>query len=238
MSLGAWLPVMRTLADGGSGVALSYDDGPNADSTPRLLEILDAHGARASFFLSGSRAVHHPDIVEDIVQRGHRVYGHGWDHIRLDRVATDRLTEALERAEALLRRWRPTPDPYLVRLPYNAGYRNARVHRAIRRWHPGAQFAHWGASCEDHTIAGRCHSQQEVPRECRRAVDTLFATWPVAGSILLLHDQPVGIESEYAAEVTIRLTDLLLAEFSRRGLRGVPVAPLPRQPFLSRFVFT
>lgn len=235
VSFGAWLPVMRRLADGGDCVALSYDDGPNPDSTPHLLDVLDAHGAKASFFLSGCRAVRHPDIIGDIVRRGHEVYAHGWEHIRLDRATPDCLVEALEKAEALLRRWRPTPDPYMVRLPYSAGDRSARVHRAIRRWHANAQYAHWGASCEDHTIAGRCRSQEDVVRECQRAVETLFATRQVAGLILLLHDQPIGIESEYAADVTIRLTERLLAEFRRRELRGVPIAPLPRRPILSRF---
>lgn len=241
LSFGAWLPVLRDVTgnspENTRRVALSYDDGPNPDSTPRLLDLLDAAGAKATFFLSGVRAVRHPDIVGAIVAGGHHVYGHGWDHIRLDRISSAGIVDAVERAEDLLRRWRPTPDPYIVRLPFNGGYRNARVHRAIRKWHPGAQFAHWRSSCEDHSIAGKCATAEDVARECHKAVTTLFATRPVGGAILLLHDQPIDVSSPFSADVTVTLTRLMLDEFGRRGLRGIPVRPVERQAFLSRFAF-
>jgi peptidoglycan/xylan/chitin deacetylase (PgdA/CDA1 family) len=61
-------------------VALTFDDGPDPEVTPRVLDLLDAAGARASFFCIGRRARQHPALVREIVARGHRVENHGDGH--------------------------------------------------------------------------------------------------------------------------------------------------------------
>ena len=64
----------------GDAVAFTFDDGPDPESTPRVLELLARHDARATFFLVGSRAERHPDIVERIVAEGHAVGSHTFAH--------------------------------------------------------------------------------------------------------------------------------------------------------------
>lgn len=61
-------------------VALTFDDGPDPDTTPRVLDLLDAHQARASFFVIGRRAARHPALVRDILRRGHSVENHTHSH--------------------------------------------------------------------------------------------------------------------------------------------------------------
>jgi peptidoglycan/xylan/chitin deacetylase (PgdA/CDA1 family) len=61
-------------------VALTFDDGPDPYVTPRVLDLLDRYGARASFFCIGQRATAYPDIVRDIVRRGHSVENHSHRH--------------------------------------------------------------------------------------------------------------------------------------------------------------
>lgn len=61
-------------------IALTLDDGPDPDITPRVLDLLDAAGARASFFCIGRRAREHPALCREIVARGHRVENHGDSH--------------------------------------------------------------------------------------------------------------------------------------------------------------
>ncbi len=63
-----------------SQVALTFDDGPDPAVTPRVLDLLDADGARASFFCIGQRAAAHPALVREIARRGHRVENHTWSH--------------------------------------------------------------------------------------------------------------------------------------------------------------
>ena len=242
-SLGAWLPVLRRLPtesgprESGASIALSIDDAPNPDTTPVLLDLLEQFGATATFFLSGCRAEPHQDIVADIVRRGHPIYAHGWEHIRLDKAGPQRLIADMSRCEALLARFRPTPSPYLVRLPQNGGYRNAVVHKALAAWMPGCQFAHWGASTEDHLISPRCTEDKDVEPECRREIDRLMADPRLPGAILLLHDQPINDRpgARFKAATTITLTRLLLEGLAARNLATAPIIPATGQAWWSRF---
>lgn len=64
-------------------IALTFDDGPDPEATPRVLDLLDAAGARASFFCIGRRARQYPALVREIVARGHRVENHGDAHTKM-----------------------------------------------------------------------------------------------------------------------------------------------------------
>jgi peptidoglycan/xylan/chitin deacetylase (PgdA/CDA1 family) len=61
-------------------VALTFDDGPNPRVTPAILDALDRHAARASFFCIGERAAAHPDLIQEIAARGHSVENHSHTH--------------------------------------------------------------------------------------------------------------------------------------------------------------
>ena len=68
---------------GRRAVALTFDDGPDPIYTPRILDVLDRHGAQASFFLVGERARVAPDVVTAIVGAGHDIGAHGLRHKNL-----------------------------------------------------------------------------------------------------------------------------------------------------------
>ena len=61
-------------------VALTFDDGPHAEYTPRLLDILERHQARATFFMLGQSASQYPELLQRIAQAGHAIGNHSWDH--------------------------------------------------------------------------------------------------------------------------------------------------------------
>lgn len=63
-------------------IALTFDDGPDADVTPRVLDLLDEAGAQATFFCVGARARAHPHVVREIASRGHAVENHAFGHSR------------------------------------------------------------------------------------------------------------------------------------------------------------
>lgn len=101
--------VREGLAHGASAVALTFDDGPDPDFTPAVLDQLAETGARATFFLVGEKAERHPDLARRIHAEGHAVGSHSHTH----------------------------PDPWdLPPRRLLADYR--RGHEAVRRVVPGA----------------------------------------------------------------------------------------------------
>jgi peptidoglycan/xylan/chitin deacetylase (PgdA/CDA1 family) len=64
-----------------ASVAITIDDGPDPEVTPRVLDLLDAGGARATFFCIGERVLRHPEVAREIVHRGHAVENHSQRHL-------------------------------------------------------------------------------------------------------------------------------------------------------------
>jgi len=72
-------PVLRRLPTAGPVAWLTIDDGPS-DETAAILDLLDAHGAKATFFVVGDRAAARPDLVREIARRGHGLGNHSASH--------------------------------------------------------------------------------------------------------------------------------------------------------------
>lgn len=84
-------------------VALTFDDGPHPTLSPRLLDVLDEHDARATFFLLGSGVEAHPAAARAIVTAGHEAGNHGWADEPAVRQPTARYLHDLERTSAAIR---------------------------------------------------------------------------------------------------------------------------------------
>ena len=83
-------------------VALTFDDGPHPDYTPRLLKLLATHGARATFFMIGKCAQAHLGLVRSVAEAGHAIGNHSWDHPSFPLISRrERRTQIRECAEAL-----------------------------------------------------------------------------------------------------------------------------------------
>ena len=92
----------RTL-EGKKIVALTFDDGPSAETTPRLLDVLYQKDAVATFFMLGSRARHNPDIVLRAVKDGHEVASHTMYHQNLARIPAGAIADDVNEAQAVFR---------------------------------------------------------------------------------------------------------------------------------------
>ena len=235
VSRGDWLPVIRRMSDDDS-VGLTFDDGPTPETTPTLLALLREARAGATFFLTGVRAAAAPDLVGAIVADGHAAYAHGWEHLRYDEQPRPRMLADLLRAEAVLQRFRPTPRPYLVRLPYAAGLAESWVHREIKAWQPEAQFAHWRYGLQDWTLADGCATPAEVETACDRAVARLLRWRRLPGAILLLHENPFDVDAPLKPLISSRLVARLLPRLRERGLRASKIAPVSHHTWFRRHV--
>ena len=78
-------------------IALTFDDGPNPEFTPRILEMLDQCGVKATFFVIGQHIEAHPELLRQVVQAGHALGNHTFSHQRLVGLGVRRVADELHR---------------------------------------------------------------------------------------------------------------------------------------------
>ncbi|TWH69872.1 polysaccharide deacetylase family protein [Micromonospora olivasterospora] len=189
-------------------VALTFDDGPDPDSTPRFLEVLARHRARATFFLLGARVARYPALVGEIVAEGHEVAVHGWEHRNLLRRGPLATYRDLARARAAITTAAGRP-PRFFRPPYGVLTGPALL-AGVRL---GLEPVLW-------TCWGRDWTARATPESVFRAVTRGLA----GGGTVLLHD------SDYAAapgawRAGLAALPRVLAECDGRGWTVGPLGP-------------
>jgi peptidoglycan/xylan/chitin deacetylase (PgdA/CDA1 family) len=156
----------------GQGVAVSIDDGPDPEVTPRVLDILDRYGARATFFCIGRRVVAHRELAREIVARGHAIENHSFSHPHHFSLFGPRAmaaeVDAGQEAIAVV----TGQAPRFFRAP--AGLRNIFLDDVLRR--SGLQLASW-------TRRGFDTVTSDADTVLQRLVHRLGG-----GDILVLHD--------------------------------------------------
>jgi peptidoglycan/xylan/chitin deacetylase (PgdA/CDA1 family) len=153
----------------GAGVALTFDDGPDRDATPAVLEALRAAAAPATFFLVGEQVEAHPELAAEVAAGGHVVGLHGYRHVEHDELADPRAD--LERGAAVLAA-ATGRSPALFRPPY--GRFSAASYAACREL--GLSPVYWsGWGCD----------WEPIP--AARIADLVIRDI-APGAIVLLHD--------------------------------------------------
>ena len=100
-------------------IAMTFDDGPSAANTPRLLDILKQRNIKATFFLIGQNVAANPDIVRRILAEGHEIGNHTWTHPQLSKLGDDRVTAEITKTQDAIRQASGF-TPTLLRPPYGA----------------------------------------------------------------------------------------------------------------------
>lgn len=83
-------------------VALTFDDGPESELTPQILDILDEYNIKATFFVIGQNAARHTDVLKDIYDRGHEIGNHSWSHKYLPKISKASKKNEILKTEELL----------------------------------------------------------------------------------------------------------------------------------------
>ena len=83
-------------------IVFSFDDGPNPDHTPLILDILDVHCVKATFFLVGRYVDRQPDLVREIARRGHTLASHTYTHPLLHRLSLANALVEIERGQTAI----------------------------------------------------------------------------------------------------------------------------------------
>jgi peptidoglycan/xylan/chitin deacetylase (PgdA/CDA1 family) len=186
-------------------VALTFDDGPLPDSTEEILAILDAAGARATFFVIGEQMAAYPEGGRRIVAAGHELGNHTYSHRQMVGVSYGTVRAEIERTDALIRAagyvgaisFRPPYGKRLLALPYYL-------------WRHGRPTLYWDVEPE---------SYAEIAADSGRiAAHVLENVQP--GSIILLH----AMGENRAA--TREAVPEIIAGLTARGYRLATVSEL------------
>ncbi|MFD1368733.1 polysaccharide deacetylase family protein [Actinoplanes sichuanensis] len=106
------------MTTGSKGVALTFDDGPDPDLTPKLLKLLAKEKVKATFCLVGTQARRHPDLVRAIAKGGHSFCNHSWNHdLKLGKRSHHAIRADLERTNAAIRAAVPGAKIRYMRAP-------------------------------------------------------------------------------------------------------------------------
>lgn len=185
------LKVIREWPTGKKRVALTFDDGPHPEMTRRFLALLAEKNVKATFFLLGPNVEKNPDIVKEIVESGHEVGNHSWNHPVLNKLTPEKIREQLEKTSQAITD-ASGAQVRLVRPPY--GSVNKKVEDICDSL--GAKIICWSIDTDDWRKTTTKEKMVETVKKNIRD-----------GAIILMHDR---FEKSY--ETTAEVIDALRAE--------------------------
>ena len=203
---GVWIKVQcRDLRPG--KVTLTFDDGPDPEVTPKVLDVLDSYGVKAYFFVTGSKSEKHPELIRLIVSRGHTVGNHTYTHSPLFPVSGKTFIEDDIRAcdsviDLAVQEAAPTsdsrepglsasavaaPEPRLFRPPF--GVTNPDIAKILK--HTGHKVIGWDVRSFDTVHLKDSLAPSELDAAIGKCLGNILRkTRP--GSVILLHDRLAG----------------------------------------------
>lgn len=187
-------------------VALTFDDGPDATFTPKVLDILKAHHAKGTFFLVGPQVNKYPDTAKRILDEGHSIGNHTWSHKDVSKLTDKQVADQIDKAqEAIAEATGFTPT--LMRAPYGA-ISDSLLDALHER---DMLHVYWTVDTRDWAGTSVADMRKNV----------LAHTKP--GGIILMHS--FGGRKN-ALENTVKLLPLILDDLSKKGFEFVTVDEL------------
>lgn len=208
-----YLPIISRGNASTPAVALTFDDGPDPLSTPALLKILSRHRVRATFFVNGKKVLTHPELVKEIVQKGHTIGNHTYTHDNLILLKTGKLLLndifATQKALHSL-----GVVSFVFRPP--VGFTNPRLGQILRN----LNLYTVNFSCRAFDFGNRriLNLSRKIIRKAQ------------PNDIVLLHDIPPKRAGEF--ENWLREIELLITGLETKGLSIIPLAELIGKPVM------
>ena len=210
---GIFLPIISRSISGSKGIALTFDDGPSPSSTPIVLKLLARYGFQATFFVIGEKAAQHPDLIAEILEQGHTIGNHSWQHDNLLMLRSrKKLQEDIHRTQALLRQY--GIRPLLFRPP--AGITNPRLKQVL-------------IEEELQTLTFSCRPLDRGNKKIHNLAKRILLKIK-AGDILLLHDLAPATSAK--AAYWENELDTLFAALQKKPYKVQPLEALIDQPVM------
>jgi peptidoglycan/xylan/chitin deacetylase (PgdA/CDA1 family) len=189
-------------------VAITFDDGPNGETTGELLDTLARHGARATFFCVGESAQKTPELIRRMVSEGHEVGNHTFSHRPLHWCSRTEIERQIAAAQDAIEQ-AGAPRPRLFRAPH--GFKSPFLKGRLARH--ALRLVGWNVGVWDTDRPGADVIAGRVARRLR------------PGTILLLHDGERGVDRTQ----TVAAMEKILTDCRQRGLRPVTLSELLNQ---------
>jgi len=187
----------------GPYIAMTFDDGPSATLTPKLLDLLAARHIKATFFVIGENVAEHPEIVARAAREGHEIGSHSWSHPNFGKMSDESIRRQLQQTDDAIKN-ATGKRPTLMRPPY--GSITARQKRWIHDDF-GYDIILWDVDPYDWKRPGPAVVRNRILKETR------------PGSIVLSHDIHPG---------TIEAMPSTFDELEAKGFKFVTVSELIR----------
>ena len=187
-------------------IALTFDDGPS-ECTVEVLEVLERHGVKATFFMDGREVLRFQHIARQVREAGHEIGLHSMDHLDHDESGEDALRDVRVGADVIEREL--DVNITLFRAPYGHFVLATLLESERRNWTP----VHWSAWGEDWK-----------PDETADSIAGRVIADLTPGAIVLLHDG--RREKRFECPRMLGALELVLAEARARGLEPVTVSEL------------
>jgi len=185
----------------GPYIAMTFDDGPSATLTPKLLDLLAAHHIKATFFVLGEMVAEHPEILARAAQEGHEIASHSWSHPNLAKMSQEGVRSQLQRTDDQIKS-AIGKSPTLFRPPYGSitEHQKKWIHDQF-----GYDIILWDVDPLDWKRPGPAVVRNRILKETR------------PGSIVLSHDIHPG---------TIEAMPSTFDELEAKGFKFVTVSEL------------
>jgi peptidoglycan/xylan/chitin deacetylase (PgdA/CDA1 family) len=185
-------------------IALTIDDGPDPEVTPLVLDILDQHQVKATFFCIGDKVKQYPEICQEVIRRGHSIENHTQSHRHhFSLLGPNGFTKEIQSAQNTLTSI-TGQRPQFFRAP--AGLRNPFLGPVLNKLH--LTLASWTARGFD----TRCNNAEKIKSKLTSHLK--------AGAILLLHDGNAA-RNEHGTPMIVDVLPSLLATAKTQGLHFV-----------------
>ncbi|WP_051356600.1 polysaccharide deacetylase family protein [Azorhizobium doebereinerae] len=156
----------------GPYIALTFDDGPNPETTPKLLKMLEARHIKATFFMLGSNAAANPDVVRSVAAAGHEIGNHSWNHPQLTKISEAAADKQIEDTSAAIQATTGV-KPTNLRPPY--GSMTPALQRHIEQKY-GMNLIFWSVDPLDWKVRDAQNINDQIMKQVR------------PGAIVLAHD--------------------------------------------------
>lgn len=183
-------------------ICLTFDDGPDGQVTPQVLDILDKHHVKASFFFTGSKLEQNPEIVKRAYQDGHLVLSHAWSHQQLKSLSQQEIRKEIQMTEDKIYEL-IGERPSLIRPP--AGYIDKNAASVMK--YKGYKIVLWSIDTMDWTQTDKSSIVKNVTENIR------------PGDIILMHCDSTNTE-------TVKALPEIITKLRQKGYQFVDLGEM------------